>query len=186
MITKLPIRGGKANACIDCGVRTSGWRCRPCSVSWRPGHTAGRIRAKGKARCLSPVEAAWLGAMVEGEGNIHIRSPKGTFWNISLTVVSSEIETIATCLRLSGIGTVRRVKPHGRNSKEHYWSWRSGCWNDVLQVLWQIKPYLTSKGNLVDAAASASIKSSAVRAHPLTDRVVAIVEEELARKGLAA
>lgn len=92
-------------------------------------------------REMTAVEAAWVGALIEGEGSM-IAHPRGrTTW--AVTVQSTDVETIATLLRLTGAGLVysKRV-PDGRKPQ---WSWEVRRKFDVRDLLYQVCPYLTGK-----------------------------------------
>lgn len=60
---------------------------------------------------MDAIEAAWVGAMIEAEGSIY---PNGAGWRLNLA--STDVETLATLLRLTGVGTVyvRRLKKEMR------------------------------------------------------------------------
>lgn len=147
--------------CVDCGKsrrpRKSGeirLRCHSCAMKklrreqprYKPSHI----------HRLVDVVAAWLGAMVEGEGSITIRqSRKRGFDGIQIVVASTEVETIATCLRLSGGGHVQpqfRSRRNGRLGDRTMWYWIVTRHNEVTDFLPQIIPYLTGKREKAEEA----------------------------------
>ena len=101
-------------------------------------------RARGEA--CRYVRAAWLGAMIEGEGSIgwvHLRSGKR---RTQLSVTNTSLETIATVLRLAGFGhiTYRAHRP-GSLGKKPIWRWASAVAARNVELLSEIVPFLTSK-----------------------------------------
>lgn len=138
-----------AMSCLDCGQELSRHntvrRCRSCNMRhrWaqRTGLTAGKA-SPSRVRGLSEVEAAWLGALIEGEGHVYHDGRLG------FTVVSTEIETIATVLRLVGDGTIHYSNDSNPRHKEQWrWSLRNAASAVVLGD--QIASFLTSKQALV-------------------------------------
>ena len=102
---------------------------------------------QSRVRHLTKEEAAWVGALVEGEG--YIRNRLGVPDAKSRTVVgvgSTEIETIATLLRLVGDGRVSMSRAATRNRKL-YWSWELANRPSVYVLLPQLLPYFTGKSN---------------------------------------
>lgn len=108
-----------------------------------------KARLPSRVRDLSAVEAAWIGALIEGEGTIgHFSSGRTTndgrairVWTIQ--VGSTEIETISTLLRLVGGGHVYYVP--GRIGNKEAWMWGLKRINEIHSLLPQIMPYLTGK-----------------------------------------
>ncbi len=99
-------------------------------------------RQKSTVRQLSSPEAAWLGAMVEGEGSICLRGRRPRY----IAVYSSEVETVATCLRLAGDGTViYDGEPSSAIGRKPMWRWHLAKINSLFELLPQLIPYLTSK-----------------------------------------
>ena len=117
---------------------------------------------KSTVRQLSEVEAAWLGAMVEGEGSIPLRrTPQGIIRPSAVTIYSSEVETIATCLRLIGDGLITYrpprpdyISPRGRQAfaKKDNWAWEVRNISSILALLPQILPFLTGKKESAELA----------------------------------
>ena len=104
------------------------------------------------ARELSPIEAAWLGAMIEGEGSFgaydygKLTHYPGTY--LSLSVANTEVETIATVLRLAGCGGVTVTHRVTRYHQDHHkpnWTWQERRRANVIALLRQIAPFLTGK-----------------------------------------
>lgn len=85
---------------------------------------------------MTAEEAAWVGALIEGEGCVTFGRS-----NWSLVVASTEIETVATLLRLTGAGTVCLAsRPPNRRP---VWRWCVARKIDLRAVMWQVYPYLT-------------------------------------------
>ena len=142
----------RIGTCPDCSCRTSrsGCRCSPCAIRklWREGKMVRRTRPR-RGRDLAEVEAAWLGAMVEGEGSVlgRKRNTRSTPIQPLVQVCNSSVEVIATCLRLVGTGCVY-LRPRCRGDKDHWkpvWFWIVTARQDVLYLLDRIAPYLASK-----------------------------------------
>lgn len=85
-----------------------------------------------QVRLLADVEAAWFGAMLDGEGCVHI-AKRG----VTLDIGNTEVELIATALRVAGTGSI--LKRRGTNKP--FWVWWLGRQNDVADLLHQLAPY---------------------------------------------
>ena len=127
--------------CPECKVALMWYTSKRC-VSCRSRYN----EKSNQVRNLSPEEAAWIGAMVEGEGSILIRTrPCGTKQGL-VQVCNSEVETVATCLRLVGAGGVYLRTPD--KQPKHWklvWFWVVTANKEVPALLKQITPYLTGK-----------------------------------------
>ena len=85
-----------------------------------------------QVRQLTAVEAAWLGAMVDGEG--HITGPYN-----HLYVTNTNVEIISTILRLIGIGRVSMgTKVPGMKT---VWRFALTRINDLAALFPQLSPY---------------------------------------------
>ncbi len=90
---------------------------------------------------MTATEAAWVGAMIEGEGGVYCYKKHGA--QPSVQVCNTEVETIATILRLVGDGNVsvqKKVRPY-----KDLWQWSLSAVNSVADLLPQVTPYLTGK-----------------------------------------
>ena len=135
MVTVLHLAG----TCVDCGLKLSRRnyvRCRSCDSSFK---NRGRAFFRPtQVREMETIEAAWVGAMIEAEGCLGM---VGTHPGIA--VGSTSVETIATLLRLTGVGRVH----HGAAASCNFpmWYWTIGVRNDILRLGPQILPFLTDK-----------------------------------------
>ena len=107
-------------------------RCRAC---WRRAQLA-----PSRVKVLTPPAAAWVGAMIEGEGSI---------WPCP-NVSNTEVETIATLLRLVGDGCVSYSLPN-KLGKRAVWRWQLYRKRSIIALLPQVIPYLTGKRALAQA-----------------------------------
>lgn len=88
-----------------------------------------------------------MGAMLEGEGCFLLRYPDDkhpTALRGGLRCASTDIETIATLLRLVGDGNVGFHRPAPAHYKDVWW-WDLAKQRSLLALLPQIMPFLTSK-----------------------------------------
>lgn len=93
---------------------------------------------------MSPEESAWVGAMIEGEGHIHIGHRKrGNMFGFVIVTIC-DVETIATLLRFVGDGTVHMPQRRAPNYLQP-WTWILSPMNSMSNLLPQIIPYLTGK-----------------------------------------
>ena len=93
---------------------------------------------------MSPEERAWVGAMIEGEGHIHIgRRQRGSLFGFVIVTIC-DIETISTLLRLVGDGTVHMPRRRAPNHLQP-WTWILSPMRSMADLLPQVIPYLTSK-----------------------------------------
>ncbi len=135
--------------CVDCTkpIKQESTRCRSCAIRWRYKHGRGPRRLRlSRVREMTSVEAAWVGAMLEGEGSI--APPYRGQCSGIMTIYSTEVETIATCLRLVGDGGVQFRLPRPtpeRKSHKPQWMWVLTGVLPVQDFLRQVVPYLTSK-----------------------------------------
>ena len=127
--------------CVDCGRELSRrryTRCRSCDASFK---NRGRAFFRPtQVREMEPIEAAWVGALIEGEGFL---GKLGSSHGYGIVVGSTSVETIATLLRLTGVGRVH----HGAAASCNFpmWYWTIGVRNDILRLGPQILPFLTDK-----------------------------------------
>lgn len=110
-----------------------------------------RIRTS-EARAMTPVEAAWVGAMIEGEGHV---SPKlhGKL-SVNFSVSNTSVEIISTLLRFTGVGRVyfQSLKP---GVWKPVWLWRLTRMVDVEAVGKQVRPFLGDKRTVLDCLLAA-------------------------------
>ena len=100
-----------------------------------------------RVRKMTVVEAAWVGAMLEGEGCIRTyrrTTNRGTHWHPEVTIGSTEVETIATILRLVGDGGVY-FRPRVTPTRRPMWVWTLGAQAALHDLLSQVMEFLTSK-----------------------------------------
>ncbi len=136
--------------CVDCRrpIHLTSQRCPACNVRGLKGR--GHLRRGFEphpVRALADAEAAWLGAMIEGEGTIYLRQQIGhhTKPHVEIRVGNTEVETIATCLRLAGAGRVHPDPRNGNGRHRPMWYWSLSADSSVCSLLPQIIPYLTGK-----------------------------------------
>ncbi len=140
--------------CINCGQlkqSRTGLRCLPCGHKEIGRHN--RIRAWGAhstVRNLQPEEAAWIGAMIEADGSVSVRIDNRGYEDIDLHFYNSEVETVATMLRLVGEGNIyyrgKRISSKWPTAgTKPQWAWSLQKKPSVRALLPQIIPYLTGK-----------------------------------------
>lgn len=86
---------------------------------------------KCSVRSLSACEAAWLGALVDGEGHIAKRG--------QLIVANTEFELIATAYRITGVGSVQWVA--GQSGHRPQLRWVVSRQNDLTAICTAIQAY---------------------------------------------
>ncbi|MEV3895305.1 LAGLIDADG family homing endonuclease [Streptomyces anulatus] len=89
---------------------------------------------------MTPVEAAWVAGLFEGEGCITWTS-KG---QAGLAVTSTDYDVIERLALLVGLGSVVAKSPRTEERKP-YWIWKVGSQEDFLSVAEQIEPFLLSR-----------------------------------------
>ena len=136
--------------CIDCGRNKKsqhGLRCGPCGAVL-PTHVVprGAELRPSAVRIMTAEQAAWMGALIEGEGSIVLSTEKRAstpYQRPTLSVVNTSAEIISACLRFTGVGTVV-----GRQAYPHYkwaWFWKVSATHDLLTLLPQVIPALGDK-----------------------------------------
>ena len=108
----------------------------------------GRGVAAGKARTMTDVEAAWMGAMVEGEGHYFLHPPDSKSRNVGLrigvAVTNTDPEIMSACLRLTQTGKVDYkgfANSRIATARKPCYRWAIQAWTDTLNVLRQLRPY---------------------------------------------
>jgi len=110
--------------------------------SWVSNANRSRALARpASALQMEDVEAAWVGAFIEGEGCV--RRGGGNRRMPQMVVGSTSVESISTLLRLTGTGRVHYNPQAGKNKP--FWKWVVSRRNDFLKIAYQISPYLTDK-----------------------------------------
>ena len=148
--------------CYTCGSETKGrgTNCRSCAMRAERA----REKAEGRryqlgvqhpgglkastVRTLTQVEAAWIGAMIEGEGSIGWVRPKkndAKRLNPYLSLVNTSVEVIATMLRLTGDGNIGLDSCHGRKGHKPVWSYQLNKQKALRVLLPQLIPFLADK-----------------------------------------
>ena len=100
------------------------------------------------ARQMTAVEAAWVGAMIEAEGHIGLRSRgEGYTPAANFCVTNTSIEILSTLLRLTGVGRVYFCPDPRPDKLGHLpvWRWHIIRKEDMVAVGGQIRPYLVDK-----------------------------------------
>lgn len=106
-------------------------------------------------RELSPVDAAWLAAAVDGEGAICIgvsfRAESGSLRLHPTVVVSNTVRAyVIRAARAAGCGIRTYALPMLPSSyskgRGEYFSWEATSWPDVEHILRAIRPHLVIKG----------------------------------------
>mgnify|MGYP001611637972 CR=1 FL=1 len=98
-------------------------------------------------RSMSPVEASWVGAFIEADGNISIYDPHPhtdcSCQYVMLKVTQKDIEPIATILRLTKVGRVSYTNPSPTPTCDAYriWRWEVNAQGDASDLVQQLAPY---------------------------------------------
>jgi hypothetical protein len=136
-------------SCLECqGEKktTQSDRCKDCSTVLTGRLNAGAAHLSQikpqSARVLTPAEAAWFGAMIEGEGSI-TQQPR----YVKLRVTNTDPEVAATLLRVSQAGTVwsKRSQRDSGLVRKPCFDWEVNAYADLRALLHQVIPFLTSK-----------------------------------------
>ncbi len=93
-------------------------------------------RLPSRLRNMTEVEAAYLGAMIDGEGCI-TNSGRG---HRQIKFGNTDIELISACLRATGIGGIELRLPRGL-SKLPLWIWNVGRAQEIEDLCRRIAPY---------------------------------------------
>lgn len=139
---------GRGDNCRSCAMRAERAREKAEGISYQLGIQHPQGRKESTVRELLPVEAAWLGAMVEGEGSIGwVKSNPtlGARLNPYLSLVNTSVEVISTMLRLVGEGNINLDGVHGRNGHQPVWGYRVTKQKSLQSLLPQLLPYLADK-----------------------------------------
>ena len=99
-----------------------------------------------QVRQMSPVEAAYVGAMVDAEGTVRI---KDGYWQVNFP--NTEVEYVSAVVRATGIGSVycrdltgrASSNPRFTPSTKLLWIWATTRKADVEELARQLSPYST-------------------------------------------
>ena len=103
---------------------------------------------------LSPVNAAWLAAVIDCEGSIQIgkkskvrNQRREYFFCARIEVTNNNPVILMKCKDVSGLGSVyERVERRIRNAKPSF-VWRVQRQSSVMALLKEVSPYLIVKRN---------------------------------------
>ena len=161
--------------CIDCGhpkKSRNGERCRPCGYLLIGRSNRERAwRAPSIVKSLTQAAAAWVGAMIEGEGSVFVGIDNRGYEDIDLHVYNSDVETIATMLRLVGDGNVyyrgsRLSSKWPGSGTKPQWAWSLQKKPSVRALLPQIIPFLTGKQDRARLALACLTPMAGGTCHP--------------------
>ena len=98
---------------------------------------------------MTEIEAAWMGALLEGEGTAEVawyptRQGSGRYTpRIRASVVNTDPELMSACLRLVGTGSVSPRSPRegsfGKHKQQFVWTLQAR--NSVLDFFHRVAPY---------------------------------------------
>lgn len=94
---------------------------------------------------MTTVEAAWVGAMIEAEGSVVIRTStapgRSGYHELKVVVGNTDPEIISALLRLVGAGTVC-VKTFSKQwQRKMCFSWQVQAREDVREIARQCAPF---------------------------------------------
>ena len=96
-----------------------------------------------RARQMTEVEAAWVGAMIEGEGSVIVRQSRSGYHELKIVVHNTDVEIMSAMLRAVGTGSIG-VKTFSKQwQRKTCWVWQLQAAEDVRAVAAQCKPYST-------------------------------------------
>lgn len=95
-------------------------------------------------RQMSEGQAAWVGAMIEGEG--HTAYPNGKHRHSKVVVANSDPEVISALLRFTGTGTVSLQSHAGRDSRgivtnKPTWAWDTSRRAEIWELIQQCRQW---------------------------------------------
>ncbi len=99
----------------------------------------GRNALPCSVREMSTIEAAWMGAMIDGEGCI-LRQQQRGFDYTRLSMGNTEPELVSAFLRATGVGCIIM----GQQKKAHhrpFFNWTVNRQNDVFEIIRQCRPF---------------------------------------------
>jgi len=141
--------------CTDCDktIKKSSTRCKSCARKFEWGNGSRVYNSYGPrgvstVRQLTEVEAAWLGALIEGEGHIAAHTDHRGYCQPRVVVEMVPVEPIATVLRLVGDGNISMAKQ--REPYQDSWRWELKKMRSLQEFLPQIMPYLASKREVAE------------------------------------
>jgi len=104
-------------------------------------HAAPRLRSSS-VRQMSNVEAAYVGAMIDGEGYFGHYAPTGLrrACQHNVMVVNTDLEIISALVRATGLAGVG-MKNDSALTRKRAWLWYSAAINSLVDLAKQIAPY---------------------------------------------
>lgn len=83
-------------------------------------------------------ELAWAAGFYDGEGSFYCRSNRK---EMVMEVSQVDLRPLERFFSVAGVGSITQNKARGRS--QAIYRWRSGCRNDVLDVVNKLWPYLS-------------------------------------------
>jgi nucleoside 2-deoxyribosyltransferase len=96
----------------------------------------------GEKPLLSEIDAAWLAALIDGEGNIGFQR-RGNYWAVRLTINMQSKETVEKAAAITKFGSVL-LKKRGKRERRDSWRWTIAS-KEAISVLLAVYPYLIEK-----------------------------------------
>jgi len=105
------------------------------------GNPTGRLGCyrKSNVREMSPVEAAWIGAMIEAEGSVIFR-PQHSGHLAKISMTNCDPEVLSAMLRVTGAGHLYPAPVH-RWGRKPVFHWGISAWNEVKDIVRQCAAY---------------------------------------------
>lgn len=94
---------------------------------------------------MSDACAAYMGAMLDGEGHLQrFRGPTGRWAGMGIAVTNQNLEIISACFRIAGRGNITlNTRAGTRGTKKNVWVWYMSNKSDVRGLCQRIAPFST-------------------------------------------
>lgn len=116
---------------------------RQCVAAMKKGVALGAYDERAVARTMTATEAAWMAAIIDGEGSIIFNHLDRPMPGIRLSVANTSHELLEAVMRTAGCGTIQNQRPATERHRQS-WLWVTFSGN-ARSLLRQILPYLVAK-----------------------------------------
>lgn len=127
---------------------------------------------------MTPMDAAYLAGLLDGEGTIGARLRANGYTNLELGICMTTPAPLYWAKEVTGFGEVYH-RPERRENRQDAWFWKVGRCDEIASVLREVRPYMKVKQGEASAflvlANLRSMKRSRFEAspHPEGERMAA-------------
>lgn len=100
-----------------------------------------RHYAERSVRDMTPVEAAWVAGLLEGEGSFVLTLSHGVRKG-RVSMQLTDLDVLQRLVRITGAGRLHQVTRNNRPDRKPCWGWAINARADMRALLPQVRPFL--------------------------------------------